>query len=74
MYVDAILLFTAEELVTGLFRKNLEIAHRSAIGGEYAQAVACDHPVEGPLGLEQGHGTLHIPGIHFLYRHFHLWL
>ena len=70
MYVDTIPLLTAEELVTGLFSENLEIAHRTAIGGEYAQTVTGGHPIECPLGLEQRHGTLHIPSIYFLYRRF----
>src|SRR5262249_43225071 len=72
----AVVLFVPQQLVAGLLRERLEVAHRRGVGREDAQHLAARHVVEGLLGAQDRQGAVEPARVQLaidLYRLLH-WL
>ena len=54
-----------QQLVAGLARKGLEVAHRTGVGGDHLQRLAAHHLRQGLLGLQDGQRAVQAAGVDF---------
>jgi hypothetical protein len=55
-----------DQLVAGLARKGLEVAHRTGVGGDDLEHLAADHVGQGLLGLQDRQRAVQASGVDFL--------